>query len=751
MKMKILLIQLFNNIKKDIAFYIIFILSTILFFILIRNNYILGGDIEAVELSPDTWTERLRYFWLPNVGFGTTFSPQGSYSMIYSFQGFLTYLFGIIYSQKLFYYLLWILPLPIVYLIFLKISDKHILSAILAFIYLFSYPLQIANALNLPFFYINNFLILFAFYYFLKNKKGLIHLELILIYVLTTITARNQTTFILFYIYIILLFLYQYIENKNTLSFSYFVKKVALNLTIAFLINLIWFIPFLYEFISARSNYLSDIWNTKILTEGNVYWQNNGLIGFLRGFSHDFFINWTEKPTYDYAIFYHNPIWIFLSFLPIFLVIFSFILSRNSNKKSLVYLFTLFISSVFFLKGAAEPLGNIYLWALKNIPFFAIFRNPTTKFMVYYIFFLFLLLIIFLRYVKNKSILIVLLLLLFLTFNLPLLYYGNILNNRHYFDLENNSDYIETCNFINYNDDFRNIIILPLYDSTLFISKDLYEGYDLLAQCSTKSNWQLGSGFNQPINRYFYDNLKVRFYSNEHINLKDLYKYKISHIIWHKDANLKYMFGGDNKNDNLLLELKSNKNLIKEKEYKNLIIFKIIYNESLETDIYTDNITFQKVNPIKYDILIKNLKAPRDLLFFESFHDDWKLYIKNNPTNSWCGEVKYFVKNDAKECENQQKFFEGEELSYLWEKPNFDSTHKVVNEYANGWTIDPEYIKANYPKEYYKIYPDGSMDIELTLYFKPQSYFYLGIIISTLTFVGCIAYLTRGWWRKINE
>jgi len=62
--------------------------------------------------------------------------------------------------------------------------------------------------------------------------------------------------------------------------------------------------------------------------------------------------------------------------------------------------------------------------------------------------------------------------------------------------------------------------------------------------------------------------------------------------------------------------------------------------------------------------------------------------------------------------------------------------------------IDPEYIKANYPKEYYKIYPDGSIDIEMTLYFKPQSYFYLGIIISTFTFVGCIAYLMRNWSRK---
>lgn len=80
-------------------------------------------------------------------------------------------------------------------------------------------------------------------------------------------------------------------------------------------------------------------------------------------------------------------------------------------------------------------------------------------------------------------------------------------------------------------------------------------------------------------------------------------------------------------------------------------------------------------------------------------------------------------------------------ITKLWEKPIFDDTHMIIYDYANQWTINPEYIKANYSREYYRINPDGTMDVRLTMYFRPQSYFYLGLIISGLTLFACISYL----------
>lgn len=101
------------------------------------------------------------------------------------------------------------------------------------------------------------------------------------------------------------------------------------------------------------------------------------------------------------------------------------------------------------------------------------------------------------------------------------------------------------------------------------------------------------------------------------------------------------------------------------------------------------------------------------------------------------------------ECINEKyTFFEWEELKYLREKPVFDHTHQLVNDYANGRTLDAEYIKQNFPKEYYQEKPDGSIDVNLTLYFKPQSYFYLWLGVSGLTFLGLLTWLVIDWRRE---
>ena len=65
----------------------------------------------------------------------------------------------------------------------------------------------------------------------------------------------------------------------------------------------------------------------------------------------------------------------------------------------------------------------------------------------------------------------------------------------------------------------------------------------------------------------------------------------------------------------------------------------------------------------------------------------------------------------------------------------------MILDYANGWAIDFQYIKDNYSPEYYTTNPDGSINIELVLYFKPQSYFYIGLIISGTILILCIFYI----------
>jgi len=180
-------------------------------------------------------------------------------------------------------------------------------------------------------------------------------------------------------------------------------------------------------------------------------------------------------------------------------------------------------------------------------------------------------------------------------------------------------------------------------------------------------------------------------------------------------------------------------------------IYKIIDDSIIKTKIVGNEMSFTKTNPTKYKVNISNVKTDQDIQFLDSFHSQWNLYLNPIKSNSKdCNVIQEYNNEDKniKECEHTQKFFEGEELSYLWKQPVFEDSHKFVYDYANQWTIDPEYIKANFDKSYYKENPDGSIDIELTLYFKPQSYFYLGIIISGTTLILCLGYLGYTFYRQ---
>lgn len=198
--------------------------------------------------------------------------------------------------------------------------------------------------------------------------------------------------------------------------------------------------------------------------------------------------------------------------------------------------------------------------------------------------------------------------------------------------------------------------------------------------------------------------------------------------------------------------------------------------------INSNTVTFEKINSVKYKIYLEHVSSIQDLSFLESFDTNWNLYLKQNPTSEWCQTQKeYSVKDDAyyalndqinelnkvkkldatgraklrelesqksdlsehavTECASQQKFMEGDEISFLYKKPVFDATHTKVYGYANQWTIDPDFVEKNFDQSYYTKNADGSINIELELYFKPQSNFDLGLMVSGGTLLGCVVYL----------
>lgn len=216
-------------------------------------------------------------------------------------------------------------------------------------------------------------------------------------------------------------------------------------------------------------------------------------------------------------------------------------------------------------------------------------------------------------------------------------------------------------------------------------------------------------------------------------------------------------------------------------------------------------IEFKKTNPTKYFVKVHQAKDNFPLIFSESFHSKWKAYIVksqivnrksqianykildgNEEDQVTEKELKEFIEKgwittlgNGKEKKIKHKRYENEKekLDYIekykidfisknfqgtiqnnnlsngkfyetWFKKSVDEKyHLMANGYANSWWIDLDEIKKSGK---YVQNSDGSIDFELIIEFWPQRLFYLGLIISGITLIGCLGYLVVSKTLNLN-
>jgi len=229
--------------------------------------------------------------------------------------------------------------------------------------------------------------------------------------------------------------------------------------------------------------------------------------------------------------------------------------------------------------------------------------------------------------------------------------------------------------------------------------------------------------------------------------------------------------------------------------------------EEIDKEIAKDTpiLEFKKINPTKYKIIVHQAKDDFPLVFSESFHKGWKIYLAENEklkienidlkkykifneneddqaskeelvdyiSNGWVTdlgngkekEIKHQKWENNKErldyiekysidfiSKNFQGTIQNDNLSngYIWDtwfkEPMADGeNHLMANGYANSWWVGLDEIKesGNYVQN-----PDGSIDFEVIVEFWPQRLFYLGMGISGLTLLGCFTYLIYDHRRR---
>lgn len=639
------------------------------------------------------------------------------------------------------YWMLFIYFLQISFFYFYRIffSGK---KALLATLFTF-FSTTMITTLYAPMVSVNIALVAFPLMFFLLHsfifKKKFIYAFLYIIFQI--ILFRVLNVLILTNILVpalLFLFFRDKISDKKD-----FFKKVILIWVFSFLVCLMSIINLGMSFENVSNNTNVQTYND--ISTSSSYTDRGSLLNVFRLTNH--FSLADDKPEFPGFVYFkfsklYMQSWFFIivSFLFFGLLLFNFI--KNIKDKKIIIIIACLVSLIFLAKTLNPPAEFINQWLYSNTFYMMLFRSGPKYFM--YLIIPLAVLAIFLGKRKFKFFYPLVFLYIFSHAFLIFFYAKPV---QKYWNTTLPFEYLDTASKLDFLKDNNKILILPnaprLSGETYY--DDGYAGYNRLESLSTKTFVsrvtmlrgpdKYGEIFNAILNGMQVDYDMI----DKNASLLN-YRY----ILVEKDAVYypKLDFKSAIKTSSAI-----EKNLNKkvwEKIFENKKSSLYIAKDQLfvgKISISDADLSFTNVNPVKYKLFISGLNKSEDLSFLEAFHSGWKLYPEPNPENGWCETSEYFAKSNSTECENNKKLFEIKDLSYLWKKPVFDDAHKLGNQYANQWTIDPEYIKQNFPKEYYKENPDGSIDVEIVLYFKLQSYYYLGLIISGMTLVGCFGYL----------
>ncbi len=198
---------------------------------------------------------------------------------------------------------------------------------------------------------------------------------------------------------------------------------------------------------------------------------------------------------------------------------------------------------------------------------------------------------------------------------------------------------------------------------------------------------------------------------------------------------------------------------------------------------------FAKIDPTKYRIRVRQAKKNFLLVFSETFNKGWKAYLAKTPSeadqplaeNFKLNEYKILSGNEEDQATKEEvlNYIDKGWISVLGDKKidfiskNFsdtiqndnlpkgnifetwkfldfvrndkvmqipDENHQQVNVFANSWWIETDKIcqaTVSCRKN-----PDGSYDFEMVVEFWSQRVFYVGVIISIISLLSAILYLT---------
>jgi hypothetical protein len=322
-------------------------------------------------------------------------------------------------------------------------------------------------------------------------------------------------------------------------------------------------------------------------------------------------------------------------------------------------------------------------------------------------------------------------------------------------------EYVDSANQINKDTSSTSIISLP-YSGIEKTSTDWvnyqkwgFFGSDILRNLYQKNIFVANSFDSSKEDSFVFKDFNENLNSTSEDLLNIFQQFNGEYIIFHKDISPIWQDKVGHIKDKLE-ELKNQGkiNIIDSNQYfemyqiKPTYIKPLIYSSSdsenninKSENFQKNNLTFKKLSPVKYQIEL-NIKDKEELFFGEAFNDQWKLFSSKKSELNNCNAIKkYGEKQQFVECEPGNNSLDLSEITYLWQNKILENTHKSSFLGTNSWNVDPVYIRQNWDKKSYQENSDGSLTINLTLYYTPQIILYSGAFVSILTLSISIGYL----------
>lgn len=725
--------------KKYLLDFFIFLLFFYISFLRLdfhEGFTVAGGDFYQL-IDANQHVQRYFYSWINQIG-------QGAYNTLsvafpyYWVMSILRSIFGseaaVLHSQVFFIlYLSYIGFFASVKYVFPKIPETTRRGAALIYAlnsFTFTFFTYSWGFTHHVLFYIFIPPLLFLFIRIFSGKEEFLKREIAL-YALIFIFSTPAYNNIAFFVALILIqmMILLFLGMSGCLAWNSVLFKKVFSFSLLYLLISFYFLtPF----------YISSIDFSSKLSEGSSY--GNDVFGFIEKNSN------TVLGVFQMDVNAFNSSKSLLNViypLTVFFLFYSWLMKKKEDRGLVLLAISIILLLVVVAVRINEPFVGINSFLFQT-KIFLLFRSPDKVFFFMPFFYVFLLtaLLNSLRFRKEGGLLLIFFLLLIIPFGF---YDGRIQDElfrltgkgdeKYRYIVSVPDEYYRVQEIVNDGDDEAGIISLPYsvvnslnwsnYPKWHFVGHDIL--HLLYGKRYISANTYDHPGYETTLS--FKEFQKGNGTPEELLNL--IRKFSGRFIFLHKDISSRWI--SDMRYVSEVLQILDREGKVRLVDSNDLFDLYRLDNDYFIPTVHSlSDTSFRMINPSKYHVRIR-LDEIRSMTFHQSFHSQWRVYgLKKEQYLDRYGGLTGALK----------------EIGFLWKDDYLRSSHEMVDEYANQWTLDPEYIKNTFPPGSWEENPDGSLNVFLTLYYRPQAFFYLGLLITGITATGCLGYLGYDFWRE---